>query len=96
MTQGSGWIATFLASLWSGGRALFSMLSLLVITPVVAFYLLYDWDRMVVDASTAGFRCTHRETVRGLAREIDEAIAGFVRGQAVVCLILGGVLRHRR
>ena len=31
----------------------------------------------------------HRETVRGLAREIDDAIAGFVRGQAVICLILG-------
>ena len=30
----------------------------------------------------------HRETVRGLARDIDSAIAGFVRGQAVVCLIL--------
>ena len=30
----------------------------------------------------------HRETVRGLARDIDDAIAGFVRGQAVICLIL--------
>ena len=38
----------------------------------------------------------HRDTVRGLAREIDAAIAGFVRGQAVVCLILGVVLRGRR
>ena len=47
VTQGSGCIAAFLASLWSGGQALFSMLSLLVITPVVAFYLLLDWDRVV-------------------------------------------------
>src|SRR5437868_13487581 len=31
----------------------------------------------------------HRETVRGLAREMNEAIAGFVRGQTAVCLILG-------
>ena len=30
-----------------------------------------------------------RDTVRGLAREIDDAIAGFVRGQTAVCLILG-------
>jgi predicted PurR-regulated permease PerM len=30
-----------------------------------------------------------RETVRGLATEMDAAIAGFVRGQAVICLILG-------
>ena len=31
----------------------------------------------------------HRETVRELAREIDSAISGFVRGQLVVCLLLG-------
>ena len=87
VTQSSGWITTFLASLWSGGRALFSILSLLIITPVVAFYLLCDWDR-VVSGIDGWIPLTHRETVRGLAREIDEAIAGFVRGQAVICLIL--------
>lgn len=47
VSQGSGWIATFLKSLWSGGRAVFSVLSLLVITPVVAFYLLCDWHRVI-------------------------------------------------
>jgi predicted PurR-regulated permease PerM len=73
--------------LWSGGRALFSILSLLIITPVVAFYLLCDWDR-VVSSIDGWIPLTHRETVRGLAREMDEAIAGFVRGQAVICLIL--------
>ena len=71
------------------------MLSLLVITPVVAFYLLCDWDRMV--ATVDGWiPLQHRETVRGLARDIDAAIAGFVRGQAVVCLILARVLCRRR
>jgi predicted PurR-regulated permease PerM len=85
--QGSGWIATFLGSLWSGGRALFSVLSLLVITPVVAFYLLCDWDRLI--ATVDGWiPLPYRDTIRGLAREIDDAIAGFVRGQAVICLIL--------
>ena len=82
-----GRIATFLASLWSGGRTLFSVLSLLVITPVVAFYLLCDWDRLV--ATVDGWiPLPYRDTVRRLAREIDQAIAGFVRGQAVICLIL--------
>jgi predicted PurR-regulated permease PerM len=85
--QGSGWIATFLASLWTGGRAVFSVLSLLVITPVVAFYLLCDWDRLI--ATVDGWiPLPQRDTVRGLAREIDSAIAGFVRGQAVICVIL--------
>jgi predicted PurR-regulated permease PerM len=87
VSQGSGWIATFLTSLWSGGKAVFSVLSLLVITPVVAFYLLCDWNRVL--ATVDGWiPLPHRDTVRGLAREIDEAIAGFVRGQAVICLIL--------
>jgi len=86
--QGAGWITAFIKSLWSGGQALLSIFSLVVVTPVVAFYLLYDWDRMVaaVDKWTP---VQHRETVRGLAREMDEAIAGFVRGQTAVCLILG-------
>ena len=85
--QSSGFITGFLVSLWSGGKALFSILSLLVITPVVAFYLLLDWDRVV--ATVDGWiPLPHRATVRGLAREIDDAIAGFMRGQAAICLIL--------
>jgi predicted PurR-regulated permease PerM len=87
VTQGSGFISTFLASLWSGGRAVFSVLSLLVITPVVAFYLLCDWT-IVTETVDGWIPLQHRETVRGLAREIDAAIAGFVRGQAVICLVL--------
>jgi predicted PurR-regulated permease PerM len=87
VSQSSGWIASFLGSLWSGGRAVFSVLSLLVITPVVAFYLLCDWARLL--ATVDGWiPLPHRDTVRRLAREIDDAIAGFVRGQAVICLIL--------
>ena len=88
MAQGASWLAAFLASLWSGGRALVSLFSLLIITPVVAFYLLCDWDRLLVTVDN-WIPLPHRETVRGLAREMDAAIAGFVRGQAVICLILG-------
>lgn len=87
VTESSGFVATFLASLWSGGRAVFSVLSLLVITPVVAFYLICDWD-IVVETVDGWIPLPYRDTVRGLARDIDNAIAGFVRGQAVICLIL--------
>jgi predicted PurR-regulated permease PerM len=87
VTEGSGFVTQFLASLWSGGRAVLSMLSLLVITPVVAFYLLCDWERVLVTVD-GWIPLQHRDTVRGLARDIDNAIAGFVRGQAVICLIL--------
>ena len=86
--QGVGWVTAFLQSLWSGGRSLVSLFSLIVITPVVAFYLVYDWHRMV--ATVDSWIPVHqRDTVRALAREADRAIAGFVRGQTAVCLILG-------
>lgn len=86
--QGVGWITTFLGKLWSGGAALVGLFSLIAVMPVVAFYLIYDWDRMIgtVDGWVP---VLHRDTVRRLAREIDTAIAGFVRGQTAVCLILG-------
>jgi predicted PurR-regulated permease PerM len=88
VTQGAGWMAAFLRSLWSGGRALISVFSLMVVMPVVAFYLICDWPRMITTVDK-WVPLPHRETVHGLAREIDTAIAGFVRGQTAVCLILG-------
>jgi predicted PurR-regulated permease PerM len=86
--EGAGWLATFLRSLWSGGRALISLLSLIVVTPVVAFYLISDWPR-IVKTVEQWIPVKHREQVHALFAEIDAAIAGFVRGQSGVCLILG-------
>src|SRR4051794_25761429 len=43
VSQGAAWVGTFLRSLWSGGQAIISVFALLVVTPVVAFYLLVDW-----------------------------------------------------
>jgi predicted PurR-regulated permease PerM len=86
--QGASVFGTFVASLVSGGQALLGIVSLLVVTPVVAFYLLLDWDDMVARIDRLVPR-RQRPVVRKLAREIDVAIAGFIRGQALVCIILG-------
>jgi predicted PurR-regulated permease PerM len=86
--QGATWLGAFLRSLWSGGQAIMNVFGLLVVTPVVAFYLLVDWDRMLTTVDS-WVPVRHRDTVRSLAREIDAAMAGYVRGQAAVCLILG-------
>ena len=83
----SGPALVFLTSLWSGGQALISIVSLLVITPVVAFYMLIDWKRIVAAIDDLLPR-DHASTVRALLREIDRAIAGFMRGQTSICLIL--------
>lgn len=86
--QGASWLGTFLLSLWSGGRAIISVFALIVITPVVAFYLLYDWHTMVNKVDSWLPR-EHRSTIRMLAGQIDRSLAGFLRGQASVCVILG-------
>jgi predicted PurR-regulated permease PerM len=72
----------------SGGFALFNLLSLIFITPIVAFYLLRDWDRIVVKLD-AWLPRQQAETIRDLLGQIDRTISGFVRGQGLVCIALG-------
>ena len=86
--KGATWLGNLLTSIWSGGQAFVALLSLVVVTPVVAFYLLVDWDQMV-DTVDSWVPLRHRATVRSLAGEINLAISGFIRGQALVCLLLG-------
>jgi predicted PurR-regulated permease PerM len=88
LSEGATWLTTVLTSLWSGGLAIINILALLVVTPVVAFYLLYDWDRMIALIDSWIPRDSVDE-VRMLAAEIDRVLAGFVRGQALVSLTLG-------
>jgi predicted PurR-regulated permease PerM len=60
----------------------------MIVTPVVAFYMLLDWDRMVARIDGLVPR-ENLETVRELSRQIDTTIAGFIRGQGTLCLVLG-------
>ena len=87
VSQSVGWFGTFLQGLWSGGAAFLSLFSLVVVTPVVAVYLLNDWPR-IVGTVDSWLPLPHRDTLRGLLSEIDQVMAGFVRGQAFVCLAL--------
>jgi predicted PurR-regulated permease PerM len=88
VTQGMGWFTTFLGSLWAGGRALVSIFSLLVVTPIVTFYLLNDWPRLVRTLDS-WVPLQHRQSVHAITHDINAAIAGYVRGQSLVCLLLG-------
>jgi predicted PurR-regulated permease PerM len=87
-TKAAGWLAGILASVLSGSLALVNVISIVVVTPIVAFYMLNDWDRMVAKVD-GWLPRDHHDTIRRLAREIDEAMAGFIRGQGTVCLMLG-------
>ena len=88
LAEGAGFIGTLLTQIWNSGKSLVDVVSLLVVTPVVAFYLLLDWDRMI-DKVDSWVPRDHVRTVRQIARDMDKTIAGFVRGQGSLCLILG-------
>lgn len=87
LAEGAGFLATLLGQIWNSGKALLDIISLFVLTPVVAFYLLLDWDRMVAKVDSWIPR-DHVTTVRAITGEMDAAISGFVRGQGSLCLIL--------
>jgi predicted PurR-regulated permease PerM len=86
--QVATWLLSFSYSLWTGGKALVSLASVLIVMPVVTFYLIRDWHAMI-DKVDSWVPMRQRDTVRQLGREIDAAIGGFLRGQFGVCLVLG-------
>jgi predicted PurR-regulated permease PerM len=88
LTEAIGFITGLFKSLWSSGLAIVNIASLFVVAPVVAFYMLIDWDRMVATVDGWVPR-EHVATVRAIATDINRSIAGFVRGQGTLCLILG-------
>ncbi len=80
--------AQVLGQVLSSSLAVVNFVTLLIVAPVVAFYLLLDWDRMVAVIDSWLPR-EHAPVIRRLGRECDSVLAGFVRGQMTVGLILG-------
>jgi predicted PurR-regulated permease PerM len=78
----------FVNGVLSSALSLINMVVLIVVVPVVAFYLLLDWDRMVARVDDLLPR-DHAPAIREVAQEIDRTLASFIRGQGTVCLILG-------
>lgn len=80
--------AVLAESILTSALGVISIVLFIVVVPVVAFYLLLDWDDMVARIDSM-LPLDHAPTIRRLAREIDAVLAGFVRGQVSVCLVLG-------
>ena len=81
------WSTKMLGGVIDGGAAIADLLSLFLITPLVAFYLLRDWD-LIVEKVYDWFPIRHKDTLQEQLNEIDKKLAAFVRGQGTVCLIL--------
>jgi predicted PurR-regulated permease PerM len=84
----AGWLARFIQSVLSSGIALANVLSLLFITPVVAFFLLRDWDHLLRRVDSWLPR-QYAATIREQARLVDATLAGYLHGQLLVCLGVG-------
>ncbi|MCK6556739.1 AI-2E family transporter [Candidatus Binatia bacterium] len=72
----------------SRGFAFVNSVALLAVTPLVAFYLLRDWEK-VVESVDGWLPRAQADVIRAQLREIDWVLAGFARGTATVCLVLG-------
>jgi len=87
----AGNMLTFLASaltgLITGGFALFNVLTLAIVTPVVAFYLLRDWPRMLYMID-GWLPRRYAAVIRAQAHEVDRILSAWVRGQALCCVLL--------
>lgn len=81
-------IVDVLTGMWSSGVAILSLISLLFVTPIVIFYLLRDWDKII--AMVDGLLPQkHAKTIREQCRRIDDTLSGYLRGQVHVCMLLG-------
>lgn len=81
-------VQNFLLGAFSSSVAFINIISLIFITPILIFYLLKDWNLLAAKVHSY-FPSKMAHAASAIMREIDEALAGFIRGQITVCLILG-------
>jgi predicted PurR-regulated permease PerM len=87
LTNAPALTATITTWLASSGWTLLNQLGIIIITPVVAFYLLLDWEKMIRGLDNLLPR-DHRVEVRSVIDEMDRSMAGVIRGQGSVILVL--------
>ncbi len=85
--QAIGVVVSWVTGLLQSGVALLNLVALMFVTPIVTFYMLRDWDRMT--ASIRGLvPPDHLDSFDQVGAQIDEVLAGFIRGQGLVCSFL--------
>jgi len=81
------WIAGLVQGMITSSFAILNIVSLVIVTPIVTFFLLRDWDAMVAQIDSYLPRQS-LDTIRGQARIVSDTLVGFIHGQALVCLFL--------
>ncbi len=82
------YIGGMLANILRSGFAVLNILSLIFITPLITFYVLKDWDRIIMKIDSWLPR-KHQQVIREQMREIDRTLSGYMRGQTYVCVLMG-------
>lgn len=82
------WIGGLLGQILSGGMAIATLLSLGLITPVVAFYFLKDWPKLI-KILRGWIPSRFRSFAESQLLLIDQTLSTFATGQLTICLILG-------
>jgi predicted PurR-regulated permease PerM len=82
------YLTTLLKSVWSSGKAILNFLSLILITPVVTFFLLKDWNHFLKKID-GWLPRDHAPIIRLLVKRINRSIAGFIRGQVTISIFVG-------
>lgn len=82
------WGVKLLAGILTSGLALANLISLIVITPIVAFYFLRDWNK-IIKTIDSWLPRPHEPTLKKLCTDINKTIGSFARGQALVCITVG-------
>ena len=81
------WVGGFLTEIISNSLAFANLLSLIIITPIVAFYLLRDWD-LIINKVKSWMPITQKVRIVEQVVKVDRSLSALVRGQGTVCLIL--------
>lgn len=81
------WLVAGLAGIFGGGLVVLNVVALIAITPIVMFYMLREWP-VIVERIDSWLPRSQAQAIRETVSEINHRLAGFARGQAIVCLIL--------
>ena len=79
--------AKLLRMVWSDGQALISALSLLVVAPIVAFYLILDWEQ-ILSMLDKLIPAPHHKIVKTIEKDINQVVRVFLQGQGIICIAL--------
>lgn len=84
----AGFVGSVLKNLLANGVRFIDAMAMMIVTPVVAFFMLRDWPKLIETIDGVLPRRYYDVILSQLA-EIDSTLSGFIRGQALVCLSLG-------